>query len=647
MVTKLRVAARSSPLSLRQVSETFSYLPAFKYKLVPTISFGDEHKEISLLDNPPEDIFTREIDQLLLAGKADLAVHSAKDLPYPLSDELIVAALLPALDQRDALVSRSGLTLRQLPKGVRVGTSSPLRRQELLAVRPDLKIVSIRGTIADRLHKIDTQEVDAVVVAVCALKRLGLQQNSAQVLPFATHPLQGHLAVTIRKERKDLKKIFRRVDIRQTYGSVVLVGAGPGDPLLLTRKADLYLQQADIIYYDDLSGRIIENYSAEKIYVGKRKGDHSYTQTEINELLYQAVKRGKTVVRLKGGDPFIFGRGGEEVEYLQRRLINVTVVPGISAGVAAAALSLIPLSQRQCASSIAFCTGHPVEALQVPTADTLVYYMAGTILPQVAQKIITAGHSEQTPVAYISNVSLPEQTITKTTLAGLKKIKLNQPTILIVGDVVRKTNVPNIEKILFTGTKPKNPEQVIHQPLITIRPLKAYTEVDREINRQYQWIIFTSQHAVKYFFERLHRLGKDTRSLAHTRIASVGATTSATLLRYGIIPEVQPKLETAEELLKLLIQIKNKHILIPGSNLASPLLYETLRQNNRVTKLTIYKNQPTPVQKKVNLQHIDTVVFTSPSTVHNFKKIYRSAPVHLEYQVIGQTTAKALKNAKI
>ncbi|MDR1996842.1 MAG: uroporphyrinogen-III C-methyltransferase [Candidatus Margulisbacteria bacterium] len=648
MPKKLLVASRPSPLALRQAEEALAGFPHLKYRLLTVPSYGDKHREISLLENPPEDIFTRELDTLLLQKKADIAVHSAKDLPYPLPDGLAVIALLPARDQRDALVSRGHLPLSRLPRRARVGTSSPLRCSNLLALRPDLRIVSLRGNIAERLRQVADGEVDAAVVAVCALERLGLTAKIAEILPFAAHPLQGHLAVTARSDRGDLRRIFRAVDVRPKFGTVTLAGAGPGDPLLLTRRAELALQAAEVIFYDDLSKNIIASgeYSAEQIYVGKRKGRQAQTQAAINELLYQTARSGKNVVRLKGGDPFIFGRGGEEVEYLQRRMIQVSVIPGVSAGLAAGALSLIPLTRRGAASSVAFCTGHPADSIQTPAADTLVYYMAGASLPEVVRKILQSGRAPQTPAACVLNVSLPEQKIIKTTLAQLKKKRFTAPLILIAGEVVRQTNPPELPGVLFTGARAA-PPGFVQQPLIELRPLASYKKADRELNQKYDWLVFTSRHAVKYYFARLAAQERDARSLTGVKIASIGRATSAALSRHGVRADLQPENETAAGLLQALRGVRGQKILLPCSNLALPVLYNGLRKNNQVARVVVYRNVCPRLHSRIELRDIDKVIFTSPSTVYNFRKIYRKIPPHLEYATRGTTTAEALRHAKI
>ena len=210
----IRIVARGSRLSQLQVKEVMGKMPETPYKLKIMESFGDKRQDLSLLKGEaPDDMFTRELDLALLKGEADIAIHSAKDLPEQLNEGLEVIAMYEAFDKTDSLVSRDNMKLSELPSGSRIGTSSPLRRKELLAMRPDLEIVGIRGCIEDRVEQVRRGDVDAAIVATCALKRLGMEQEIAEVLPFETHPMQGRLAVTARKGREDLKAIFSKDSI--------------------------------------------------------------------------------------------------------------------------------------------------------------------------------------------------------------------------------------------------------------------------------------------------------------------------------------------------------------------------------------------------------------------------------------------------
>ncbi len=239
---------------------------------------------------------------------------------------------------------------------------------------------------------------------------------------------------------KELKQQFKSNDIRTNYGKVWLVGFGPGDPELLTIKGLKLLQTADIIFYDDLLNKeYVAEFKAEKVYVGKRKDKHSFEQNEINKLMVQAAISGKKVVRLKGGDPMIFAHGGEEIEYLRQNQIEVSIVPGITTALAAAAYTGIPLTHRGLASSVTFLSGHSIKKMEIPKSGTLVLYMGGSNLQTIASEVIRKGWNSNTPVLLAYNVSNPGQEEYYTTLEQIiNEPKIYKtPVIIIMGDVVR------------------------------------------------------------------------------------------------------------------------------------------------------------------------------------------------------------------
>jgi len=373
-----RIVSRASRLALIQVDEALAaldpYLPAGEARprfVTKTLeSFGDRHKGLSLLDGTaPPDLFTRELDEELRSGRADFSIHSAKDLSLPLAPDLEVLALLAPADQTDSLACRPGLgpTLDKLPRGARIGTSSPLRQKELRALRPDLEVLGIRGTIEERLGQVDRGLFDAVIVATCALHRLKLSHRIGQILPFATHPLQGHLAVTAPRGNPELRALWAPLDVRRGWGRVFLVGAGPGDPELLTLKAARLLRQADVVFNDSLANpRLLEGVKAEIRFVGKRGDAGGELQDKINLALYEAATQGKRVVRLKGGDPMLFGRASEEMDYLEQRMVEVELVPGVSSALAASSYTQIPLTEREVASSVSSASVTPPTASPLP-----------------------------------------------------------------------------------------------------------------------------------------------------------------------------------------------------------------------------------------------------------------------------------------
>lgn len=637
----LKVISRKSQLALLQVQEVFQEFPGVDYELVSLDSLGDKNKQISLLDSPPKDLFTRELDQALLQGEADIAVHSAKDLPYPLHPDLEVIALFDAFDQTDALVSCNHLKLKELPSGSRVGTSSPVRKRELLAIRPDIRVVGIRGTIEERVDQIRKNEIDALIVATCALKRLSLEESIAEILPFQTHPLQGYLAITALRGRSELKELFSKKNVLRHYGKVTLVGFGPGSPDLLTIAGERAIRRADIVFHDDLlDGRFLEGYRAEKIYVGKRRGRHHLEQNEINALMLAAARNGKQVVRLKGGDPMIFAHGGEEVEFLQSNMIAVEVIPGISTANALASLSKISLTHRDLASSVAYLSGHS-RPIKVPDADTLVYYMGAARLAESSGEIIRHGRSPLTPVLLVYNVSREDQAEYFTILQDLQEDKQRYPTplIMVVGEVVglRTHTARELSRknVLVTGTRTEGYEhlgRLIHTPLIEITGCANNEQLCKEIKgaQQYDFLLFTSRFAVRYFFNALKELRLDSRHLAGIRIVSIGKTTSGELSKQGIVPDLEAEEDDSYGVVKLFGGIENpegKNVLIPRSDIALDIIPDGLRSLKMIVKtVTAYCNRFPAEAEKVDLSTIDTIVFSSPSCIENFVRLYGQIP---------------------
>lgn len=659
MVRVLKIIARKSPLSLLQVKEAFADLKDVLYELRTLDTYGDLHRKISLMDQIPQDFFTRELDDHLRNGEADVSVNSAKDLPYPLPPELELYALYASKDKSDSLVSRGNLTLSQLPTGAKVGTSSALRKQNLQQLRPDLKIVPIRGNIEERIALVDKGEIDALIVATCALERLGLAERIAERLPFKTHPLQGNLAVVGRKDRPDIKRIFSPLDISVGFGHVTLVGFGPGNPDYLTLAGKRALEEADVIFYDALVDKdyVETHFRAEKIYVGKRSGQHSLTQDEINELVYAAAFNGKNIVRLKGGDPMIFAHGREEIDFLQSRFVKVSVIPGITAAVAVSALTHIPLTHRGLASSVAFITGHSSDSVneyaRQVSADTLVYYMGGSRLSKIARWLIAQGREASTPVALVSNVSRNDQQEFFSTLGELRFSVINYPTpvLIVVGETVAfELPSQSDSRILATGTTPILGKNVVHTPLIEIQ--KNTMQADelkgtlKKCLKNVDWIIFTSRYGVKYFFEWVHDAGLDIRCLLHVKVASVGKTTTAALETYCFTPDIESKTESAEGLIRY---FREKHeatqtFLLPRSNKGLSLLSEGLRDlGNEVIDLPVYNNVNKENARKVDLRKINKIFFGSPSCVKAFEKLYGKLPDGKLLIARGRTTEDELR----
>ena len=626
MGKKIRIISRQSRLALLQVEELVKEAGITDYELIKTTSYGDRHKEVSLMDEGlAQDFFTRELDEALLEGRADIAVHSAKDLPNPLPDGIELLALTEGKDPSDSLVARDGLTLATLPAGSKVGTSSAQRKEELLKVRPDLVVVPIRGTIEERIAQVDSGAVDALIVATCALDRLGLSHRATERLPFKTHPLQGKLAVTGRH-----------------YGKVYLVGYGPGDPELITVKGQRLLKEADVVFYDDLAFNdnsnyqlSIINYQLDKlVYVGKRSGRHSHSQEEINELMYQAATEGKTVVRLKGGDPMVFAHGREEIDYLQSRFVKVEVVPGISSGIALASLTQIPLTHRGLARSVAFVLGHAKD-IQTPTADTLLYYMGGAKVSEIAHSLIASGRSAETPVALVTNVSLPNQRTVFTSLGEMKWALFKAtPVLIIVGEVVALEAKTHKSRVYDTSSTSET-------PLIKIEHLPFISNSNMDI-LEFDYIVFTSRHGVKHFFEEYNKNSQ------LPKIISVGSVTTAALRERGIEPFFESPTQSARGIIDFFRdKPRGSRILLARSDKGLKALTDGLRQHE-VTDLPVYSNRPDKDAVKQDLTQYDKILFSSPSGVEAFRDLYgitKDKELQFDGLIIakGETTYEAIQ----
>ena len=706
MNKKIRVIARGSRLSRLQVEEVFKNFPELAYEIKYLESYGDKNQQISLLNGEaPADIFTRELDDAIRQGDADIAIHSAKDLPYPLPEDIEVIALFSAFDTTDSLVSRDHKKLAELPAGSIIGTSSPLRKKGLNELRPDLTIKGIRGCIEERVQQVKDGKYDAAIVASCALKRLGMEDEIAEVLPFPTHPLQGFLAVTAKKGSQDLKQAFASKSILDKQGSVSLVGFGPGDPDLLTIKAAKAIDAADIIFYDDLiDDSYLADKKAEKIYVGKRAGYHHKEQADINRLLLEAAREGKNVVRLKGGDPMIFAHGSEEIEYLESNLIKVNVIPGITTASALAASQKISLTHRDFSSSVALVSGHTLQPV-TPDAETLVYYMGAKQLQTIATQLIDKeGWAFNTPVLLTYNVSRPDEQTFETTLWNLRNGEMQNlptPLIALIGNVagLKHHQASDIKPTLYTGTLPaieKRKADYTYTPLIEIsyHPSyftkilednycehydgKSFTEYCEWDESQALYYIFTSQYGVQATLDYYDLILNEQEE--HVFI-SIGDTTTEALHkagvkdviqveqdnRYGVIewfkkekerldaarPQYEHSFELFEkmdldnydhELADFVYRYENRLVFYPHSSLSPediPLALQELGFN--VLSAVVYNNELPKNPRRVNLNHFKRIVFTSPSTIDNFIKLYGKLPENTQFITRGPITQAHLE----
>jgi uroporphyrinogen III methyltransferase/synthase len=429
-------------------------------------------------------------------------------------------------------------------------------------------------------------------------------------------------------------------------GCVFLVGAGPGDPKLLTMRAAELLASAELVALDALVSKGIAAMippSAEIVYVGKRSSAHTLPQDKINQLLVDEAKKGKRVVRLKGGDPFVFGRGGEEAEELIAAGVPVEIVPGISSSIAGPAYAGIPVTHRSYATSVTLVTGHESddstgidwEAL-ARMHGTIVFMMGLANLPTISLKLREHGAPADRPVAVISKATTPEQRTVTGTLADIEARAAGVPTpaLIVVGDVVRMRETINWfetrplygKRIVVTRAREQastlvqllaaSGAQVVEFPTIEIAPPATSDSLDRVFHERWDWIVFTSTNGVASFFARMPG---DVRSLAGTKIAAVGETTAAELRARGIKPDLVPdKFQSSALLPHFPDDLKGVRIAIVRAEEGREELIEELRARGAEVLLAVAYRTIAVAGDVSELHDLDIVTFTSSSTVDNF-----------------------------
>jgi len=668
---KIRLGSRCSPLALVQVDEILSLMKNKGIELAKNLTTfetqGDKDKITPLTQEPADNFFTDTLDQALLDNQIDIAIHSAKDLPQALNEGLSIFALTESLDNTDAFVGQ--VSFNQLKANAKVGTSSMLRQQSVLALNPKLQVVDIRGSINERIEFIKQGHCDGLIVATVALKRLKLDHLIKDIMPWETTPLQGQLAVVGRVSDIHLQELFLSIDVRSQYGQVTLVGAGPGDPKLITVKGIEALQEAEYVFYDYLVHKDLLDYAekAEKINVGKRKGDHTLPQEELSKMLRDHALEGKNIVRMKGGDPLIFGRGADEISFLREYHIPVSVIPGVSSATAIPSGLGIPLTARGISSSVGFVSGHGEdhqknsdEFIRIPDVDTIVFLMGLSKLETIIASLKRAKWNENTAIIIISKGTRIDEKIVSGTLDNIqekvKKIDLQPPALIVVGETVKFwwSQSGRQKSIIYTGTNPEKYESlghIIHLPMIEISGVhigaKDFKQLLTDLEH-YDMILFTSRFGVRYFFEMINQHAASLKILEAKTFIVIGLETALALREYSFEPALISPVTTSEGLLEAIIQkfdLQGKRILFPRSNLPNPYLERELNQRGcQVDVLTVYQNTKTN-KKNLPSQGIGNILFTSPSTVENFLKDYGVIPKHWRILSKGPFTKKSLQKA--
>jgi len=457
-------------------------------------------------------------------------------------------------------------------------------------------------------------------------------------------------------------------------GIVYLIGAGPGDPDLITLKGRECLKKADIIVYDYLVNESLLSLAhtdAKIIYVGKKSGHHTMPQKDINNLLIESSRKGLTVARLKGGDPFIFGRGGEEGVELSKAGIIFEIIPGVTSAVAAPAYAGIPLTHRNFASTVCFVTGHEDPTKEeshinwnalAQSSGTLVFLMGIAHLEKIVKKLIDMGKPPSTPAAVVGSGTMPNQRTIIGTLANIdQKVKdtnLGAPGVIVVGDVVNLSEHlnwfesrplfgkrivvtrPEDQAAGFIKTLSELGAECLLFPTITILPPASWKELDKAIKNLsgYDWILFTSVNGVKYFFERLHCVKKDARYFKGITIGAIGPGTAAALMDMGLNPDLIPDQYWAEGVVEELkgFLLDGKRVLIPRPAIARDYIPKKLTEMGATVDVAEAYQTVKPDYSQHQLSTlfkdsaIDMITFSSPSTVDNFLALLKGQSIFKE-----------------
>ncbi|MZH05359.1 MAG: uroporphyrinogen-III C-methyltransferase [Nitrospinae bacterium] len=478
---------------------------------------------------------------------------------------------------------------------------------------------------------------------------------------------------------------------KNNQGKIILIGAGPGDAGLLTLQGKQWLQKAEVILYDHLVNEDLLRFSkkeTEVIYVGKKEGVASMQQEKINELLVAKAREGKIVARLKGGDPFIFGRGGEEIQAADQSKIPFLVVPGVTSVTGVAAYAGIPLTHRHLSSTLSIITGsneknqgdiHIDWEKIAARSGTLVFLMGARKLPLIVEKLIKFGKDPQTPIAVIQWGTTARQKTWKGTLATIVEIaskeKILPPALTIIGEVVNLKpemewyeRLPLFGKTVVVTRKGDQAEGMIDRlrelgaepfffPVIETVAPDDWAPLDEALNHlsRYDGLIFTSVNGVRFFFQRLKEIQQDIRNLKDVRIYTIGPKTAEAVQELGMVVDVVPDEFVAESLLESIKDIKGKRFLIPRAKVAREVLPVKLREMGaQVDVAPAYQTilpglKSDTLAKRLKSGAIDVLTFTSSSTVKNFLAL-TGEPLLPEIKktriaCIGPITAKTAEDA--
>ncbi len=467
-------------------------------------------------------------------------------------------------------------------------------------------------------------------------------------------------------------------------GKVFLIGAGPGDPGLITWRGVECLRRADVVLYDYLVNPAILRHTradAELQSLGRHRGERLWTQTEINDRMVEMAKRGLNIARLKGGDPIIFGRLAEEIDALVSGGVPYEIVPGVTAALAAGSYAGICVTHREQASAVALITGHEQEGKTAPELDyealarfpgTLVFYMGVTTAPQWATRLIESGKPPNTPAAIVRRCTWPDQQVISTTLADvaneLAAAKMRPPAIVIIGDVAAApadwfaTRPLFGQRVLVTrplgqtagleGPLTELGAMCMIQPAIEICPPANWLAVDAMLDRlsEFDWLVFSSANGVRFLLDRLLSTGGDLRRLGKSRLAAIGPGTSEELARYHLRADVQPDEYRAESLAAALKgDAQGRRFLLVRANRGREVLAEELTAaGGAVEQVVVYESRDVTaadeqVVSALSEGRIDWITVTSSAIAHSLARMFGDSLRRAKLASISPITSGTLR----
>ncbi len=710
--------------------------PEHQFELEIIRTKGDQIQDQPLDKIGTNGVFVREIEEKIIKEEIQMGVHSMKDLPAVVAEGLVLTKAWRREDPRDVLILREKKSLEELEKGAVIGTGSKRRAYQLLKIRPDLTIVNIRGNVDTRIHKMEEQKMDGIILAAAGMHRLGMRERITSYLEpeeMIPSPAQGILGLEVKENNKELIQMLdaladersenmaiaertflseigadchmpigaicrpdkqgHRLDVvygnesgekmvyacargkepmrlakeaarevrKKMAGTVYLVGGGPGDEELVTVKGLNLIKKADCIIYDRLSSPELLSYvkeGCEMIYVGKANHHHTRKQEQINSLLVTKAMQYEKVVRLKGGDVFVFGRGGEEAKVLFENGVPYEVVPGISSAIAGLTHAGIPITQRGIAAGFHVVTAHDKDdkladidfKAMARSKDTCVFLMGLNEIENITKLMLEAGKDPSTGAAVISCATTPEQRVCQTELQNLvqdaKKAKLVSPALIVIGDVVKLRGQLGFEKTApLSGKKYLVPKIGIKPSELALMLRKAGASVkeitvgeivpidyklDLEAMKSVSWILFTSKNAVDAFFFNLYQSGMDSRNLFGIKFAVIGTETQKKLMFYGIKADLIPSEYHSEALVTMLMEYIGQSDIIwyPKAVNADDSIKKRLADKCNLVEIPIYENrQPEEIVIPEDfINTCDGVFFTCASSVYRVMKAIGGVP---------------------